>query len=96
MAAAHARSAEAAEAAAAAAMKASAEHADVVARWRAEKLSQRHQLEAAIAASREVGQEMEAAAQQQDAVVTVSGRFHMLCGRFDWDLPMCCVLLSMK
>eukprot|EP01047_Picozoa_sp_COSAG01_P036577 COSAG01_NODE_2861_length_6959_cov_3.530321_10_plen_434_part_01 len=93
MAAAHARSAEAAEAAA---MKASAEHADVVVRWRAEKLSQRRQLEAAIAASREVGQEMEAAAQQQDAVVTVSGLFHMLCGRFDWDLPICCVLLSMK
>jgi hypothetical protein len=26
----------------------------------------------------------------------VSGRFHIVCGRFDWDLPICCVLLSMK
>ena len=24
----------------------------------------------------------------------VSGRFHILCGRFDWDLPICCVFLS--
>jgi hypothetical protein len=24
----------------------------------------------------------------------VSGRFHILCGRFDWDLPTCCVFLS--
>jgi hypothetical protein len=24
----------------------------------------------------------------------VSGRFHILCGRFDWDLPVCCVFLS--
>eukprot|EP01047_Picozoa_sp_COSAG01_P002471 COSAG01_NODE_66_length_29241_cov_17.772768_6_plen_80_part_00 len=23
----------------------------------------------------------------------VSGRFHILCGRFDWDLPICCVFL---
>jgi hypothetical protein len=21
----------------------------------------------------------------------VRGRFHILCGRFDWDLPICCV-----
>jgi hypothetical protein len=27
-------------------------------------------------------------------VALVSGRFHILCGRFDWDLPICCVLLS--
>jgi hypothetical protein len=26
----------------------------------------------------------------------VSGRFHILCGRFDWDLPMCCVFLSFR
>ena len=26
----------------------------------------------------------------------VSGRFHILCGRFDWGLPTCCVFLSMK
>jgi hypothetical protein len=25
---------------------------------------------------------------------SVSGRFHILCGRFDWDLPTCCVFLS--
>jgi predicted amidohydrolase len=24
----------------------------------------------------------------------VSGRFHTFCGRFDWDLPTCCVFLS--
>jgi hypothetical protein len=24
----------------------------------------------------------------------VSGRSHILCGRFDWDLPICCVFLS--
>jgi glycerol kinase len=24
----------------------------------------------------------------------VSGRFHIVCGRFDWDLPICCVFLS--
>ena len=24
----------------------------------------------------------------------VSGHFHILCGRFDWDLPVCCVFLS--
>jgi deoxyribodipyrimidine photolyase len=24
----------------------------------------------------------------------VSGRFHILCGRFDWDFPICCVSLS--
>jgi hypothetical protein len=24
----------------------------------------------------------------------VSGRFHILCGRFGWDLPTCCVFLS--
>ena len=27
-------------------------------------------------------------------VKQVSGRFHFLCGRFGWDLPICCVLLS--
>jgi hypothetical protein len=26
--------------------------------------------------------------------VKVSGRFHIFCGRFDWDLPICCVFLS--
>jgi hypothetical protein len=26
----------------------------------------------------------------------VSGRVHIECGRFDWDLPICCVFLSMK
>ena len=25
---------------------------------------------------------------------TVSGRFHIVCGRFDWDLPVRCVFLS--
>eukprot|EP01047_Picozoa_sp_COSAG01_P010700 COSAG01_NODE_458_length_16743_cov_124.609208_7_plen_270_part_00 len=24
----------------------------------------------------------------------VSGRFHIVCGRADWDLPICCVFLS--
>eukprot|EP01047_Picozoa_sp_COSAG01_P066734 COSAG01_NODE_9273_length_2496_cov_2.047559_1_plen_123_part_00 len=24
----------------------------------------------------------------------MSGRFHIFCGRFDWDLPMRCVFLS--
>eukprot|EP01047_Picozoa_sp_COSAG01_P024518 COSAG01_NODE_1518_length_10043_cov_99.027951_10_plen_150_part_00 len=24
----------------------------------------------------------------------MSGRFHMVRGRFDWDLPICCVFLS--
>ena len=28
------------------------------------------------------------------ARLQVSGRFHILCGRFDWDLPICCVFLS--
>jgi Ca2+-binding EF-hand superfamily protein len=31
--------------------------------------------------------------QQQEEV---SGRFHILCGRFDWDLPTCCVFLSTR
>jgi iduronate 2-sulfatase len=28
------------------------------------------------------------------APTPVSGRFHMVCGRFDWDLPTCCVFWS--
>jgi hypothetical protein len=28
------------------------------------------------------------------SAVPVSGRFHMCCGRVDWDLPMCCVFFS--
>jgi hypothetical protein len=26
-----------------------------------------------------------------EAALQVRGRFHILCGRFDWDLPICCV-----
>jgi hypothetical protein len=32
-----------------------------------------------------------AAAAAASPVEAVSGRFHILCGRFDWDLPICCV-----
>jgi hypothetical protein len=28
------------------------------------------------------------------AMMQASGRFHILCGRFDWDVPICCVFLS--
>jgi iduronate 2-sulfatase len=28
------------------------------------------------------------------APTPVSGRFHIVCGRFDWDLPTCCVFWS--
>jgi hypothetical protein len=28
------------------------------------------------------------------ALASVSGRSHILCSRFDWDLPICCVFLS--
>jgi hypothetical protein len=33
-------------------------------------------------------------AEEQRHVRAVSGRFHIWCGRFDWDLPLCCVFFS--
>jgi regulator of telomere elongation helicase 1 len=41
------------------------------------------------ATQRELMQQLESVLRPQ-----ASGRFHILCGRFDWDLPTCCVFLS--
>ena len=41
------------------------------------------------ATQRELMQQLESVLRPQ-----VSGRFHIVCGRFDWELPICCVFLS--